>query len=55
MSHETPIRRQYLYLKAKYPGCILFFRLGDFFEAFDADAELIARELDVTLTGRPMG
>ena len=55
MSHETPIRRQYLDLKAKYPGCILFFRLGDFFEAFDADAELIARELDVTLTGRPMG
>ncbi|MCW1968096.1 MAG: DNA mismatch repair protein MutS [Anaerolineae bacterium] len=55
MSHETPIRRQYLDLKAKYPGCVLFFRLGDFFEAFDADAELIARELDVTLTGRPMG
>ncbi len=51
---DTPVRRQYLDLKRKYPDCILFFRLGDFFETFDADAELIARELDVVLTSRPI-
>ena len=50
----TPIRRQYLDLKRKYADCILFFRLGDFYETFDADAELISRELDVYLTSRPM-
>ncbi len=50
----TPIRRQYLELKRKYPDCILFFRLGDFYETFDADAELVARELDVVLTSRPV-
>jgi DNA mismatch repair protein MutS len=50
----TPIRRQYLELKRKYADCILFFRLGDFYETFDADAELIARELDVYLTSRPI-
>jgi DNA mismatch repair protein MutS len=51
----TPIRRQYLQLKSQYPDSILFFRLGDFYETFDADAELIARELDITLTSRPVG
>jgi DNA mismatch repair protein MutS len=50
-----PIRRQYLDLKRRYADCILFFRLGDFYETFDADAELIARELDVVLTSRPVG
>jgi DNA mismatch repair protein MutS len=58
MAHDTettPIRRQYLELKRQYPDCILFFRLGDFFETFDADAELVARELDVVLTSRPVG
>ncbi len=53
-ANVTPIRRQYLELKRQYPGCILFFRLGDFYETFDADAELIARELDVVLTSRPV-
>ena len=51
----TPIRRQYLQLKSQHPDSILFFRLGDFYETFDADAELIARELDLTLTSRPIG
>ena len=51
----TPIRRQYLQLKGQYPDSILFFRLGDFYETFDADAELIARELDIVLTSRPVG
>ncbi|MCS7060389.1 MAG: DNA mismatch repair protein MutS [Anaerolineae bacterium] len=51
----TPIRRQYLELKRRYADCILFFRLGDFYETFDSDAELVARELDVVLTSRPVG
>ncbi|MCD6344530.1 MAG: DNA mismatch repair protein MutS [Anaerolineae bacterium] len=50
----TPIRKQYLQLKAQYPDTILFFRLGDFYETFDEDAELAARELDITLTSRPV-
>jgi len=53
-SDATPIRRQYLDLKRKYADCILFFRLGDFYETFDDDAHLISRELDVYLTSRPI-
>src|SRR5579859_3176796 len=48
----TPIRRQYLDVKRQYPGTIVFFRLGDFYETFDGDAELVSRELDLVLTGR---
>ncbi len=51
----TPIRRQYLEIKRDYPGTILFFRLGDFYETFDEDAEITARELDIVLTSRPVG
>ena len=51
----TPIRRQYLKIKSAYPGSILLFRLGDFYETFDDDARLAARELDITLTSRSMG
>ncbi len=51
----TPIRRQYLNLKHSYPDAILLFRLGDFYEAFDDDARLAARELEITLTARSMG
>ena len=50
----TPLRRQYLDIKRRYPHAILFFRLGDFYETFDEDAELVARELDITLTSRPV-
>ncbi len=50
----TPLRRQYLQLKAQYPNAILFFRLGDFYETFDEDAEIAARELDLVLTSRPV-
>lgn len=50
----TPLRQQYLDVKAQYPDCILFFRLGDFYETFDEDAEITARELDLVLTGRPV-
>ncbi len=52
MARVTPVRQQYLDMKAQYPNCILLFRLGDFYEMFDDDAELAARELDLTLTGR---
>ncbi len=55
MEDVTPIRRQYLELKRKYPDTILFFRLGDFYETFDADAELVSRELEIVLTSRPVG
>jgi DNA mismatch repair protein MutS len=51
----TPIRQQYLDIKRDYPNTILFFRLGDFYETFDEDAEITARELDIVLTSRPVG
>ena len=51
----TPIRKQYLEIKRQYPNAILFFRLGDFYETFDQDAEIAARELDIVLTSRPVG
>ncbi|MBV9120468.1 MAG: DNA mismatch repair protein MutS [Chloroflexi bacterium] len=51
---DTPLRRQYLALKKQHPDTILFFRLGDFYETFDEDAQLVARELQITLTSRPM-
>ena len=48
----TPIRKQYLEIKRQYPNAILFFRLGDFYETFDQDAEITSRELDIVLTSR---
>lgn len=48
----TPIRKQYLEIKRQYPNAILFFRLGDFYETFDEDAEITSRELDIVLTSR---
>src|SRR5438094_399158 len=51
----TPIWNQYLKIKKQYQGIILLFRLGDFYETFNEDAEIIARELEITLTSRPMG
>lgn len=55
MTNATPLRRQYLDIKRRHPGAILLFRIGDFYEAFDDDARLIARELDIVLTSKPMG
>jgi DNA mismatch repair protein MutS len=48
----TPIRNQYLQIKRQYSDAIVFFRLGDFYETFDQDAEITARELDIVLTSR---
>jgi DNA mismatch repair protein MutS len=48
----TPAMQQYVDLKAKNPDCILFFRLGDFYEMFREDAKLCAKLLDLTLTSK---
>ncbi len=48
----TPIRRQYLSIKKQYKNAIVFFRLGDFYETFDEDAEITSKELDIVLTSR---
>lgn len=48
----TPIRKQYLEIKKQYPNAIVFFRLGDFYETFDQDAETTSKELDIVLTSR---
>ena len=48
----TPMQRQYHEIKSRNRDCILFFRLGDFYEMFDEDAKVAARELDLTLTTR---
>ena len=55
MANLTPMMRQYLETKDKYPGMILFFRLGDFYEMFFDDAKLVSRELELTLTGKSCG
>ncbi|HWG34232.1 MAG TPA: DNA mismatch repair protein MutS, partial [Gemmatimonadaceae bacterium] len=51
----TPLMQQYREIKARHPGTILFFRMGDFYETFYEDAELIARVLGITLTSRNNG
>ncbi len=51
----TPLMRQYLTLKEKYPDCLLFFRLGDFYELFFEDALTASKELEIVLTGRDCG
>jgi DNA mismatch repair protein MutS len=54
MPKVTPVRKQYLQIKAQHPDAIVFFRLGDFYETFDGDAKTAARELDLVLTSRPV-
>ncbi|MBI2304676.1 MAG: DNA mismatch repair protein MutS [Chloroflexi bacterium] len=51
----TPIWRQYLQVKKRYPHALLLFRMGDFYETFDEDARIAARELEITLTTKPLG
>lgn len=52
---STPMMKQYLEIKGRYPDCLLFFRLGDFYEMFLEDAKVAARVLDITLTSRSRG
>src|SRR3982751_567307 len=52
---ETPLMQQYRDIKARHPHTILFFRMGDFYEMFEDDAKLAARELGLTLTSRNNG
>ena len=52
---QTPLMRQYFDIKEKHPGTILLFRVGDFYETFSDDAELISKELGITLTKRNNG
>lgn len=51
----TPMMAQYRRIKEQHPAAIVFFRLGDFFETFDEDAAVVARELEITLTSRDLG
>ena len=51
----TPMMRQYVAMKEKYADCLLFYRLGDFYEMFFDDAKTAAKELDLMLTGRDCG
>ena len=55
MSTYSPMMRQYNSMKRKYPGTIVFFRLGDFYEMFDEDAKLVSGLLGLTLTARDAG
>ncbi len=55
MAEVTPMMKQYLELRDKYKDCILFYRLGDFYELFYDQAELCSRELELTLTGKDCG
>jgi DNA mismatch repair protein MutS len=52
LARHTPMMQQYLRLKAAHPDVLLFYRMGDFYELFHADAERAARLLDITLTKR---
>lgn len=52
---DTPLMQQYRDIKARHPDAILFFRMGDFYEMFEDDAQLAARELGLTLTSRNNG
>ncbi len=55
MAEVTPMMQQYLKTKEQYQDCILFYRLGDFYEMFYEDAEVASKELELTLTGKSCG
>ena len=55
MAEFSPMMQKYLETKEEYKDCILFYRLGDFYEMFFDDAILVARELEITLTGKDCG
>ena len=55
MAEYTPMMQQYLKTKEEYKDCILFYRLGDFYEMFFEDAKIASKELELTLTGKSCG
>ena len=55
MEKLSPMMEQYFNIKEQYKDCILFFRLGDFYEMFYDDAKTASRELELTLTGKSVG
>ena len=55
MAELTPMMKQYMETKKEYPDCILFYRLGDFYEMFFEDALTASKELEITLTGKSCG
>ena len=55
MAEMTPMMQQYLKTKEEYKDCILFYRLGDFYEMFFEDALTASKELEITLTGKNCG
>jgi len=55
VENYTPMMQQYLKTKKENPDCILFYRLGDFYEMFFDDAILVSKELEITLTGKSCG
>ena len=55
MAKITPMMQQYFEIKENYKHCLLFFRLGDFYEMFFEDAVIASKELEITLTGRDCG
>ena len=55
MAELTPMMQQYIDTKKEYPDCILFYRLGDFYEMFFEDALTASKELEITLTGKNCG
>ena len=55
MAELTPMKKQYNKIKQEHQDCLLFFRLGDFYELFDDDAKIASKELDLALTTRDRG
>ena len=52
VSSLSPMMQHYVKTKEEYKDCILFYRLGDFYEMFFEDAEIVSKELELTLTGK---
>jgi DNA mismatch repair protein MutS len=55
MQHQTPMMKQYLRIKGEYQDCILFYRMGDFYEMFFEDAKVASKILEISLTSRERG
>ena len=55
LSELTPMMQHYLQTKNEYPDCLLFYRLGDFYEMFFEDAKIVSKELEIALTGKSCG